>query len=130
MEKTLPELTALENILLAPRNIREDKNYESRALELLEHLEILDQKDKFPYQMSGGQQQRTAIARAIIMRPKYLFADEPTGNLDSISGMRVMNLLKEINRQNNMTIVLVTHEKEYAEMASREIELLDGRIIQ
>lgn len=123
----LPELTALENVLLGPRNLNQDNEYKKRALELLEDLEILEQAHKFPSQMSGGQQQRVAIARALVLNPSYIFADEPTGNLDSVSGQRVMNILQKINKEMNTTIVLVTHEPDYAALANREIFLVDGR---
>jgi ABC-type lipoprotein export system ATPase subunit len=125
----LPELTALENILLGPRNLGLYEQKKAKALELLEQLEILDQANKLPSQMSGGQQQRVAIARALVLDPKYIFADEPTGNLDSVSGARVMKILKKINKDLKTTIVLVTHEPDYAAMAEREIFLIDGRIV-
>jgi ABC-type lipoprotein export system ATPase subunit len=124
----LPELTALENILLGPRNLGLQEEYKKRAIELMEEFEIGDQVHKFPSQMSGGQQQRVAIARALIMKPKYIFADEPTGNLDSITGLRVMNFLKRINKEDGTSIILVTHEPDYAAMAEREIYLIDGHI--
>lgn len=124
----LPELTALENILLGPRNLGLQEEYKKRAIELMEEFEIGDQIHKYPSQMSGGQQQRVAIARALIMKPKYIFADEPTGNLDSITGLRVMNFLKRINKEDGTSIILVTHEPDYAAMAEREIYLIDGHI--
>lgn len=124
----LPELTALENILLGPRNLGLNEDYRERALELMEEFEIGDQSHKFPSQMSGGQQQRVAIARALIMKPRYIFADEPTGNLDSITGLRVMNFLKKINKEDGTSIILVTHEPDYAAMAEREIYLVDGHV--
>jgi putative ABC transport system ATP-binding protein/lipoprotein-releasing system ATP-binding protein len=80
--------------------------------------------------MSGGEQQRVAIARALIMQPKYIFADEPTGNLDSVNGKIVMDLLKRVNQELGATLVVVTHEPDYARMAGREIFLSDGRIEQ
>lgn len=124
----LEELTALENILLPARNLNLHKEKKQSAIELLDTFGILDKKDKLPGQMSGGEQQRVAIARAMIMNPKYIFADEPTGNLDSSNGKIVMNILKDLNVKNKTTIALVTHENEYAKMAKREIYLLDGRI--
>jgi lipoprotein-releasing system ATP-binding protein len=124
----LPELTALENILLPPRNIGQHDAYKQRALELLNHMNVAHVAQKLPAQMSGGEQQRVAIARALIMNPKYLFADEPTGNLDSQNGEIVMNILKEINKVNQTTICLVTHDPDYASMAQREIFLVDGRM--
>lgn len=124
----LPELTALENVLLGPRNLGLEQKKEEDAMKLLETIEIADQAMKLPGNMSGGQQQRVAIARALIMEPKYIFADEPTGNLDSISGKKVMDILAQVNETRKTTIVLVTHERDYAAMAQREITLIDGRI--
>ncbi|TNF28500.1 MAG: ABC transporter ATP-binding protein [Deltaproteobacteria bacterium] len=124
----LPELTALENVLLGPRNLGLQEEYKKRAIELMEEFEIGDQAYKFPSQMSGGQQQRVAIARALIMKPQYIFADEPTGNLDSITGLKVMKFLQKINKEDGTAIVLVTHEPDYAAMAEREIYLIDGKI--
>lgn len=125
----LPELTAVENILLGPRNLGLEGQKRRDAFELLERLEIQDQANKLPSNMSGGQQQRVAIARALILDPKYIFADEPTGNLDSVSAKAVMKILKEINQDLGTTIALVTHERDYAAMAQREIFLRDGRIV-
>ncbi len=125
----LPELTALENVLLAPRNLGLLPEYEKRAIALLAEFDVLSEKDKLPAHMSGGQQQRVAIARALIMQPRYIFADEPTGNLDSENGMKVMQILQEIHRAQRTTIVLVTHEPDYAALASREILLHDGHIV-
>jgi lipoprotein-releasing system ATP-binding protein len=124
----LPELTAIENVLLGPRNLGKQEEYRNKALELLDKLEIKEQAYKLPSQMSGGQQQRVAIARALVLEPKYIFADEPTGNLDSVSGQRVMKILKEVNQKKGTTIVLVTHEPDYAAMAEKEIFLVDGRV--
>lgn len=124
----LPELSALENVLLGPRNLNLLKEKKEFALKLLDDFGVLDQAHKLPSQMSGGQQQRVAIARALVMNPKYIFADEPTGNLDTISGDRVMEILKSTNKNNGTTICLVTHEPEYSKQASRELHLVDGRI--
>lgn len=124
----LPELSALENVLLPARNFNEHKEKKARAMELLEELEIAPHAHKFPDQLSGGQQQRVAIARGLLLKPRYIFADEPTGNLDSQTGIKVMEILKRVNREDKTTIVLVTHEPDYARMASREIFLTDGRI--
>ncbi|MBI2342962.1 MAG: ABC transporter ATP-binding protein [Deltaproteobacteria bacterium] len=125
----LPELTALENVLLAPRNVGLLEEKRPQAMALLEQFDIVGEKDKFPAQMSGGQQQRVAIARALIMNPRYIFADEPTGNLDTVNGMKVMQILQEVHRRDRTTIILVTHEPDYAAMASREIDLCDGRLV-
>jgi lipoprotein-releasing system ATP-binding protein len=124
----LPELTALENILLPARNLglSEEKSDEARGL--MDQLGIEDQWHKYPSQMSGGQQQRVAIARALILKPRYIFADEPTGNLDSENASVVMNILRKVNREDGTTICLVTHEPDFSAMAQREIYLVDGRI--
>jgi len=124
----LPELTALENVLLPARKTHQHEEKTEYAKSLFEEFEIPDKWHKFPSQLSGGEQQRVAIIRALIMQPKYLFADEPTGNLDSQNADNVMNLLKKINRERNTTLVLVTHESDYAAMARREVFLIDGRI--
>lgn len=125
----LPELSALENVLLGPRNLGLHDEKKDYALELLESFGVADQSHKLPSQMSGGQQQRVAIARALIMNPKYIFADEPTGNLDTSNAQRVMGILQRINKDMKTTICLVTHEPDYAQMADREILLTDGRIV-
>jgi lipoprotein-releasing system ATP-binding protein len=126
----LPELTALENVLMPARNLGLHDEKRDQAISLLEEFDIADKVDHFPSQMSGGEQQRVAITRALIMEPKYIFADEPTGNLDSTNGMIVMNLLKRINEERGATLVIVTHEPDYARMAQREIILVDGYISQ
>lgn len=122
----LPELTALENVLLPARNLNLKK--EKEALALLEELDIAAQAHKFPSQMSGGEQQRVAIARALILNPKYIFADEPTGNLDTKNAEVVMSILKRQNQKFGTTIALVTHDPDYSKQADREIFLVDGRI--
>ena len=124
----LPELTALENVLLGPRNLKRHEELKNRAMSLLEELEIPEQANKFPAQMSGGQQQRVAIARALILQPRYLFADEPTGNLDTTNAERVMNILTQFNQKMKTTIVLVTHDPDYSQLADREILLIDGHL--
>lgn len=126
----LPELTAIENILLPPRNLDLHLKYTKKANELLEMLNIDYVANKLPGQMSGGEQQRVAIARALIMDPKYIFADEPTGNLDTVNGDIVMNILKKINKEKGTTVCLVTHDPDYSKMAEREILLVDGRVAQ
>ena len=124
----LPELTALENVLLPARNLGIIKEKTPHAEELLRELEVYTEKDKYPSQMSGGQQQRIAIARALILKPKYIFADEPTGNLDTYNAEVVMNMLKRISQDHGTTIALVTHETIFAARADREIYLVDGKI--
>ncbi len=126
----LPEFTALENILI-PHWIGKGKPSQEiidRAMYLMERIGIRQYNDKYPSQMSGGQQQRVAIARSLINQPKIIFADEPTGNLDSKSSEMVMELLKEIIKENNTNLVMVTHDRNIATTADRVIELVDGRI--
>ena len=128
----LPEFTALENVmipLLHRRDIRQ-ADARVRALDVLKTLEMADFANRRPTQLSGGQQQRVSIARAIVQRPKILFADEPTGNLDSAAGVAVMNIFEKFVRDDGMTIVMVTHEPSFAARAQREVQLLDGRIKQ
>ena len=125
----LEELTALENVLLPARNLKKDEELKGRALELLEKFGIPEKANSFPKQMSGGEQQRVAIARALLMKPKYIFADEPTGNLDSHNAINVMETLREVNKSEGTTVLLVTHEPDFSKMADREILLRDGRIV-
>lgn len=124
----LPELTALENILIPARKFKEEKKRTGYALKLMEEFDVIHCRDKTPSKMSGGEMQRTAIARALIMDPELLFADEPTGNLDSENGIKVMNILRDVNKQLGTTILMVTHETDFAAMAKRQIHLTDGRI--
>jgi len=124
----LPDLTALENILLPAMKTGENHKRRPRALELLSGFGLSGKADRLPGQLSGGEQQRVAIARALIMSPSLIFADEPTGNLDSQNGEIVMNLLKKINREEGSTLVLITHDEDFAREAARRIELKDGRV--
>lgn len=124
----LAELTALENILMPALKTDSGKEKKELALELLSEFGIENKAGSLPSQLSGGEQQRVAIARALIMQPTYLFADEPTGNLDSANGMLVMNLFKKINKERGTTIVYVTHDQEFANMSTRKINLVDGRV--
>lgn len=126
----LPELTAMENALLPARKNKKDKNIEAHVKELFELFDIVDTCNKLPSQLSGGEQQRVAIVRALSMKPRYLFADEPTGNLDSVNGKIVMDILKKANKEWSMTLVLVTHEQDYAAMAEKEIFLIDGLAVK
>ena len=100
---------------------------EELAMQQLEIVKIPEQADKFPGQLSGGQQQRVAIARALVNKPSILFADEPTGNLDSKTGEDVMNIFKELN-SNGQTIILITHEDSIAKQSNRIITIMDGLI--
>jgi putative ABC transport system ATP-binding protein len=125
----LNTLTALENVELSMVLNDMDKNYRrKRAKELLKIMGLEHRKKHYPNQLSGGQMQRVAIARALANRPKIIFADEPTGNLDSKSGYQVMNILKELH-DNGITIIMVTHEKEYTKYATKVVKMKDGEII-
>lgn len=124
----LTELTAIENVLMPAHKVNQFDQKKELAIELLNEFGISKMADKYPSQLSGGEQQRVAIARALIMQPDFLFADEPTGNLDSVNGLIVMNLLKKINRERGTTVIYVTHDKEFAKMSSRQINLVDGSI--
>lgn len=125
----LPEFTALENVMI-PALIAGTaaSTAKAEALRLLGSLGLKDRASHKPAELSGGEQQRTAIARAIINRPSVLFADEPTGNLDSKNGAEVMRILSELNAAGT-TIVMVTHNKHDAEYAARVVEMLDGKIV-
>ncbi len=126
----LPEFTALENILI-PYWIgkgRPPGEVVDRALHLMKRIGIEQLGGKYPNQLSGGQQQRVAIARSLINNPKIIFADEPTGNLDSKTSNMVMELLKEIVSENKTTLVMVTHDRDISAGADRMIEIVDGRI--
>lgn len=126
----LPELTAVENILIPARKQDLHVKKQPYAYELLNQFGLTDKANRLPSQLSGGEQQRVAIARALIMNPKYIFADEPTGNLDTANGDRVMELLHGVNQTLGTTVVLVTHEPEFASQAKRQIFLKDGRLSQ
>lgn len=125
----LPELTALENVLMPALKSKKGPEHKEFALELLQEFGIREKADSLPSQLSGGEQQRVAIARALVMQPRFLFADEPTGNLDSSNGQLVMNLFKRINQERGTTIVYVTHDQTFAQMSSRQINLVDGMIV-
>jgi lipoprotein-releasing system ATP-binding protein len=125
----LPELTALENVCLTARIARIPAgDAEQRARELLGRVGLAGRTDHKPSELSGGEQQRVAIARALINEPELLLADEPTGNLDSKTGIEIIELLKSIRAEKNMTLVIATHDEKVAAHAERVIQLEDGRI--
>ncbi len=126
----LPRLTVLENVLL-PLRYREDidAGADARARQLLDRVGLASRIDHRPGELSGGQMQRAAIARALVMQPPLLLADEPTGNLDSKSAADVLALLEELNRE-GQTLVIVTHDPEIGARAHRSVHLRDGRIAE
>ncbi len=124
----IPSLTAFENILI-PMEILGVKGAKSRAEKLLSDVDLTNRGHHYPSELSGGEQQRIAIARAFANKPKILLADEPTGNLDSKNGGHIFDLMKELHGSNNVTLVLVTHDQSLAEMAERQIILKDGKVV-
>jgi putative ABC transport system ATP-binding protein len=124
----IPSLTALENILV-PMEIAGVSDARPRAQQLLADVDLSARSHHYPSQLSGGEQQRVAIARAFANNPSIMLADEPTGNLDSNNGRHVFDLMIEMNRRRNATLVLVTHDHELAALADRRISLRDGRVV-
>lgn len=125
----VPTLTAEENILLPAELSGINGQPRQRASELLERVGLTHRAHHYPVQLSGGEQQRVALARAFITRPPILMADEPTGNLDSANGQHVLELLVKLNREEDATLILVTHDRTLAEYANRIITLRDGRVL-
>ena len=124
----LMSLTARENVML-PAELRGDEQAESQALELLEKVGLDSRLNHYPNQLSGGEQQRVAIARAFASRPEIMFADEPTGNLDTKTGSLVTELLFDLNREFGTTLVLVTHDASLASRCDRTISIASGRVV-
>ncbi|HIG64153.1 MAG TPA: ABC transporter ATP-binding protein [Methyloprofundus sp.] len=124
----LPNLNALENVML-PLELAGDKNARQLASDLLDRVGLSARLTHIPSQLSGGEQQRVALARAFVTQPKILFADEPTGNLDSTTGDNIIDLLFELNKEKQTTLVLVTHDLRLAERCERIIELKAGCIV-
>ncbi|WP_104733845.1 ABC transporter ATP-binding protein [Hanstruepera ponticola] len=126
----LPEFTALENVCI-PAFIKKTKKQEAekRALELLDFLGLKDRHNHKPNELSGGEQQRVAVARALINNPKIIFADEPSGNLDSESAENLHNLFFKLRDEFGQTFVIVTHNEELANMADRKLTMVDGKIV-
>jgi len=124
----LPELNAVENVMM-PLMIRgkPQKMAKIRSMEVLEMVGLKDRANHRTGELSGGEQQRVAIARAVVAGPRILIADEPTGNLDKNTGQEIIELLLRLNRENNLAIVVATHNRTLASMMSRELELIDGR---
>lgn len=124
----LPELTVLENVLLPAYKLKLQNEKKDYALALINEVGLSGKEDRLPGQISGGEQQRVAIARSLLMEPKFLFADEPTGNLDTVNGDKIMALFQRINETKKTTIIYVTHDPDYANQAKRKIELVDGLV--
>lgn len=124
----VPSLNAVENVMF-PAELRNDPDAREKAQSLLRRVGLAERSASFPHQLSGGEKQRCAICRALINEPPLLFADEPTGNLDSASGAAVLKLLLELRRERRTTLVLVTHSGDIAARADRRVTLRDGRIL-
>ncbi|MFA5697107.1 MAG: ABC transporter ATP-binding protein [Candidatus Izemoplasmatales bacterium] len=124
----IPNLTVRENVMLA-LVIAKGKD-DSRVDQLLTMVGMADYQNRYPNELSGGMQQRVAIARSLVNDPKIIFADEPTGNLDTINGNEIMNLLHRLHDEHKKTIVLVTHSDDYIKYCSRFIKLVDGKIVK
>lgn len=124
----IPSLSALENVMF-PSELRRDRDALKKAISLLDRVGMQHRMDNFPSQMSGGEQQRVAICRALINNPKVIFADEPTGNLDSENSEAIINLLLELHDDHNTTLVVATHSRSIAQKAGRIIRLHDGKVI-
>ncbi len=123
----LPALTALENVML-PLELRGDREVLAPARQILERVGLAERLQHYPRQLSGGEQQRVALARAFVTGPSLLFADEPTGNLDTETGRSVIELLFEMNAQSRTTLVLVTHDERLAARCTRVLRLVSGRL--
>jgi putative ABC transport system ATP-binding protein/lipoprotein-releasing system ATP-binding protein len=126
----IAELNTLENVLVPAFKFDEALKRKKYAEYLLEQFGLSDKSHRLPRQLSGGEQQRVAIARALVMEPKYLFADEPTGSLDTINGDIVMKIIADVNRDQKTTVVMVTHDPDFAKQARRQIMLVDGRMVK
>jgi putative ABC transport system ATP-binding protein len=124
----MPTLTALENVMV-PLELRGEKNVRTRSLDLLDKVGLADRGHHYPTQLSGGEQQRVSLARAFSNQPQILFADEPTGNLDAETGVKVEKLLFDLNKESGTTLILVTHNLELAAKTQRIIRIKGGKIV-
>lgn len=124
------KLTILENIVLPTVYARKKMSYDpiKKAMEIMERFGIASKANSYPNRISGGQQQRVAIARSLIMSPQLILADEPTGNLDTKTGDEIMKLLRELNKEENITVLIVTHEPDIAAKTNRKIVIVDGEL--
>jgi len=125
----IPSLNALENVML-PLELGGSEKAKSKALEIVSEIGLEDRATHYPHQLSGGEKQRVAIARAFAGEPAVLFADEPTGNLDTKTGENIIKTMFKLNREASTTLILVTHDKELAMLCNREIHLDAGRLIK
>ena len=126
----IPSLTAWENVALGLELAGDTNNMKGRSLELLRKVGLEDKADSFPAQLSGGQQQRVALCRALVKRPIAVIADEPTGNLDHKTGLEIIEMMKELNRIENTTFVVVSHDEMLKQVADRVLHLVDGQIVK
>ena len=124
----LPTLTALENVMV-PLELRGEKNVKPRAVELLDKVGLADRGHHYPAQLSGGEQQRVSVARAFSNRPRILFSDEPTGNLDAETSEKIIELIFNLNKEAGTTLILVTHDLDLANKTGRILKLKGGRIV-
>ena len=131
LHNLIPNLSALENVQIPMLETPlSGKKMEERAMELLRSVELEDKINQKPTKLSGGQRQRVAIARALVNHPSIILADEPTGSLDSKTGDIILNILKDLHKKENVTLIMVTHEPYVANMAERIITVRDGKIIE
>lgn len=130
LHNLIPSLTAIENVLIPTLELNHSRREaKARARELLERVALADKAHRRPPELSGGERQRVAVARALINNPELILADEPTGSLDSKNEKQVLDLLRELQAERGVTLILVTHDPRVAQNADRVIELLDGRVI-
>ncbi len=127
----IPFLTSYENVALPLRlDAGAARNEHERVMEVLETVDLAARADHKPHQLSGGEMQRVALARALVIRPRVVLADEPTGNLDSHAARQVMQLLRDVNQQTGVTMVIVTHDPVWASLTDRVVRMVDGRITE
>ncbi len=125
----IAELTVLENVLVPALKLHLEREKRQSAKDLIAQFGLAEKINRYPRQLSGGEMQRVALARSLIMDPQYLFADEPTGALDTVNAEGVINILSEVNKKGT-TVIMVTHDPDFAKMTKRQIRLADGRVIE